>query len=91
MEDSYFLSCRIPEEYKEIALGIFYGFGMLGCEEENTGNEVLFKCYYGDEENAGKAGNRIFELLHGVVVNTGRVVQQDWNAKWRESIPRSAK
>jgi len=86
MEDSYCLSCRVPEEDKEIALGIFYRFGMQGCEEEIAEEEILFKCYFGDEEKAGEAKSRIAEMLPDTLVNVNRVEQQDWNAAWRESM-----
>lgn len=86
MRDSFCLSCQVTEEHKEIILGLFYGFGMQGCEEEITKEGIHFKCYFGAEEKAGEVKNRIIEIFPDTVVNISKIEHQDWNAKWRESM-----
>ena len=86
MKDSYCLNCRISEEYKEIALGIFYGFGMLGCEEDEGGGQLQLKCYFEKEEIVQNVKDRILEILPGSLVTIVEIENQDWNAAWRESM-----
>ncbi len=86
MKDSYCLNCRIPGEYKEIALGLFYTFGMQGCQEETVGEKILLTGYFETEACAEEAEKKIIESIPGAAADIRLVEQRDWNAAWRDSM-----
>ena len=83
----YCLNVTITEEQSEMAAAIGYGCGMGGCVEEPFGGGIRLTFYFAREEEANSAAASFAELLS---IDNSAVEfipdDQDWNAKWRESM-----
>jgi ribosomal protein L11 methyltransferase len=85
MSNTVIFSATVKNSDSEEFLGLCYSFGMIGCEEDEQGDSTIFGCYFSTTQEI----ENITPLLTPLVTNFGstEVVQdQDWNAKWRETI-----
>jgi ribosomal protein L11 methyltransferase len=83
----YNLTITITEEQSEMAAAIGYGCGMGGCVEEPFGSGIRLTFYFAQKNEAEFAAASFAEVLS--IDNP--VIEfvpdnQDWNAKWRESM-----
>ena len=83
----YCLTVTITEEQSEMAAAIGYGCGMGGCVEEPFGRDIKLTFYFTQKNEAESAAASFAEVL-SVDNSTIEFVpnNQDWNAKWRESM-----
>jgi ribosomal protein L11 methyltransferase len=83
----YNLTVTITEEQCEMAAAIGYGCGMGGCVEEPFGRDIKLTFYFTQKNEAESAAASFAEVL-SVDNSTIEFVpdNQDWNAKWRESM-----
>jgi ribosomal protein L11 methyltransferase len=59
---------------------------MLGCEELNPPEGLQIKVYFKDELSARQAEIKLKETGQSKNISIEAVEDQDWNAKWRESM-----
>jgi ribosomal protein L11 methyltransferase len=86
MKNTFCLECIIIEQQKELALVTFYSAGMLGCEEKDDKEGVILRCYFNTVEAAKQAEKNALETIPSAKTSVFQVKDQDWNAKWRETI-----
>lgn len=90
MKNSYCITTTIISQKKEIAYGICYSLGTSGYEEyeheHEQKNAVQLKCYFDNKEAAYQAQTALSSLDPLSVVEVMFVEQQDWNAKWRQTM-----
>jgi len=83
----YNLTITITESQSEMAAAIGYGSGMGGCVEEPFGGGIRLTFYFAREDAANSAAASFAELL---AIDNSKIEfvpdNQDWNAKWRESM-----
>jgi ribosomal protein L11 methyltransferase len=83
----YNLIIKITEQQSEIAAAIGYGCGMGGCVEEPFGHNVKLTFYFTQKNEAESAAASFAEVLS---IDNPAIEfvpdNQDWNAKWRESM-----
>lgn len=72
--------------HKEIALGVGYTLGMLGCEEAEIEGDIQLKCYFEGEDAALQVKKRVKQIITNTPITVNKIENQDWNAKWRESM-----
>jgi len=63
-----------------------YNLGMLGCEELNSAKGLQIKAYFKDELSAQEAVKELNKTGRADNLSIEKVEDQDWNAKWRESM-----
>ncbi|MBD3344648.1 MAG: methyltransferase domain-containing protein [Chitinivibrionales bacterium] len=83
---SYRLTFPVDPTIKERALGICYSSGMEGCQEEGRGDDVILTCWFNDFLSCTAAKSYISRILNPEWIKEIPVEDQDWNARWRESI-----
>lgn len=76
----------ISPEQRDLASGFWYSSGMQGCEEESVQENVRVKVYFGDMATAQAVAKDLEERKPISPVIIYEVEQQDWNAKWRETM-----
>jgi ribosomal protein L11 methyltransferase len=83
----YNLNFTITEDLYEIAIAIGYSYDMDGCVEEQFGRHIKLSFYFSQKDNADLTAAALAERLS---VNESAIEfipdDQDWNAKWRESM-----
>ncbi|MDR2727545.1 MAG: 50S ribosomal protein L11 methyltransferase [Chitinispirillales bacterium] len=79
------LTCIVTEEQQELASAIGYGNNMGGCVEEPCGSNVKLIFYFDNKDDAVNAAESFTEIL-SAVSTIEFVENQDWNAKWKESM-----
>jgi ribosomal protein L11 methyltransferase len=83
----YCLTIVITEDQREIADAIGYGHDTGGCVEEQSGDQIKLTFYFEREDNAESAESSFAKLLSVDPPIIEYVADnQDWNAKWRESM-----
>ena len=81
----YCLTCVVNEDQQELASAIGYGNNMGGCVEEPCGSNVKFVFYFDNKDSAENAAKSFTEILSAESA-IEFVENQDWNAKWKESM-----
>lgn len=84
--NSFCVSCVLTPEERDIAMCYWYSLGLEGAEEAPEGDAIRVKVYFADMKTADLAKTDLENrnILSPVTVN--EVIDQDWNAKWRESM-----
>jgi ribosomal protein L11 methyltransferase len=59
---------------------------MQGCEENDAGDNVRVKVYFGSREEALYAMKEFNEVWPEQNLTITEIEKQDWNARWRESM-----
>jgi ribosomal protein L11 methyltransferase len=83
---TYCLSIIIPDSAYDLVYARLYEMGMLGCEETKPAMGTHLKIYFVDETTALLASVALKEQFTISFCSVEKVVNQDWNAKWRESM-----
>jgi ribosomal protein L11 methyltransferase len=83
---SYCLNAVIPPDQYDLAMAHCYNLGMLGCEELNSPEGLRIKAYFKDELSAQEAVKELNKTGRPESISIEKVEDQDWNAKWRESM-----
>ena len=86
MKPSYCVSCVISPDERDLAMGYWYSLGMQGSAEEIEDGDVRIKVYFGDMHSADLAKTDLELRSPKSPVSLFEVENQDWNAKWRESM-----
>lgn len=89
MKNTFCLSLEFAEKDKELVLGVCYTSDVLGIEEGGAEDKAILKCYFKSKEIADCFLGRIEKSAEFVSIKTGaikEIIDQDWNAKWRESM-----
>ncbi|MDR3011735.1 MAG: 50S ribosomal protein L11 methyltransferase [Chitinispirillales bacterium] len=83
----YCLNCTIPENQNEIAYAVGYNHDMTGCVEEQFGGDMKLTFYFAEKGSADSAAASMAKLLSIDNCTVEYISNnQDWNAKWRESM-----
>ncbi|MFP4163818.1 MAG: 50S ribosomal protein L11 methyltransferase [Chitinispirillaceae bacterium] len=82
---AYCLYITITEEQREMANAIGYGHGMNGCVENQNHQGVELGIYFAQEADA-RAARESFKSILSLNSRIEFIEDQDWNAKWRESM-----
>ncbi len=80
-----FIITLLDKNQSEEFLGLCYAMGMIGCEEDEKEGELSYTCYF-DDENAATSAISMADTFIKSYSKIERVANQDWNAKWRETI-----
>jgi ribosomal protein L11 methyltransferase len=83
---AYCLTCELLPESSEQAQAIWYGLGMLGCEEEAVNGRVRLKCYFTSSASLHTAEFHLMDLNPCQPITISVVKDEDWNAKWKQSM-----
>jgi len=84
---AYCLSCTVKNELeKEIAMAQALELNIEGCEEKTSGAYILLLIYFPDKETAEKSREVFKRTFPKKDICVEAVVQEDWNAKWRENM-----
>ncbi|HUI91571.1 MAG TPA: 50S ribosomal protein L11 methyltransferase [Chitinivibrionales bacterium] len=83
---AYCLTCELPPEASERAQAIWYGLGMLGCEEEEAKGRIRLKCYFSTSAALHTAEFYLMDLNPCQPISISVVKDEDWNAKWKQSM-----
>ena len=81
----YCLTCIINEDQQEIASAIGCENNMGGCVEEQSGSNVKFIFYFENKDDAENTAKSFTDIL-SIASTIEFVENQDWNAKWKESM-----
>jgi ribosomal protein L11 methyltransferase len=65
---------------------MWYGLGMLGCEEETVGDNIRLKCYFSTSASLHAAEFHLMDLSPSQPLSITVVRDEDWNAKWKQSM-----
>jgi ribosomal protein L11 methyltransferase len=83
---AYCLSCVLTPQASELAQPLWYGLGMLGCEEEAFGDKIRLKCYFPNSASLHTAEFHLMDQNPGLPLTITIVPDEDWNAKWKKSM-----
>jgi ribosomal protein L11 methyltransferase len=83
---TFCFECTVPLDKYEQILAAWYSMGMQGCEENDAGDQVRVKVYFGSREETLYAIKEFTEAYPGQTLVLTEIEKQDWNAKWRESM-----
>ena len=83
---AYCLTCELLPESSEQAQALWYGLGMLGCEEETINGRIRLKCYFADSASLHTAEFYLMDLNPCQPITISVVKDEDWNAKWKQSM-----
>ncbi|MFW6254712.1 MAG: 50S ribosomal protein L11 methyltransferase [Chitinivibrionales bacterium] len=86
MNQTWCLSVELFGQQSELAVGLCIQQGMMGCEELEKGDRTLLRCHFGSRKDAQNALGLLQQKLSVSSFDISAVQQQDWNAKWRESM-----
>jgi len=84
--ESYCLSCIPAPDAWEIALARCISLGMTGCQEVETPLGTESKCFFKNRAARDAAEAELRGLWPGLAIKIFEVPEQDWNAKWKESM-----
>jgi len=83
----YNVTITITEDQNDLATAIGYGCGTCGCVEEQIGRDIKLTFCFAQESEAESAAASFAETLS---IDNPAIEfvpdNQDWNAKWRESM-----
>jgi len=77
---------RTAARIQRAAQAIWYGLGMLGCEEEAVNGRVRLKCYFTSSASLHTAEFHLMDLNPCQPITISVVKDEDWNAKWKQSM-----
>lgn len=80
------MSCILAPDAWEIALARWISLGMTGCQEVATPLGTESKCFFKTRAARGAAEAELRGLWPGLAIKIFEVPDQDWNAKWKESM-----
>ena len=83
---TYCLSISVSNQNYDTAIFLVHGLGMLGCEEQNVPEGIKLVVYFKNEESALAAVESLKSLMAVPEYSIEKIENQDWNAKWRESM-----
>jgi ribosomal protein L11 methyltransferase len=83
---TYSLSFIIPDSEYDLVYACLYEMGMLGCEETKPSLGTHLRVYFADETKAQSVSATLKKQFTIAFCNIEKVENQDWNAKWRESM-----
>ena len=83
---SYCITCIVTEDNRDLASAIWYECGMLGCEEENAPEGLRVKAFFKTEAAMNCAAEALKDIADLSPIDKSLIEDQDWNAKWRESM-----
>jgi ribosomal protein L11 methyltransferase len=83
---AYCLHAIISPDQYDVIIAQCYCLGMLGCEELNSAEGLRIKAYFKNELSAQDALKKLNETGRPVNRSIEKIEDQDWNAKWRESM-----
>ena len=87
MKEYYRVCGSLPSTEFELAVARWYGAGMAGCEElVREDGTTAVTVYFTDPSAAGKTAEELRRYQPGTTVVCEPVVNEDWNAQWRESM-----
>jgi ribosomal protein L11 methyltransferase len=86
MNNNYCLELLVDEQEKELVFGVLYMYDVLGVEENAFAEKSGLKCYFGSMEIAELVQEHLQKNTSAKNIHIGVVADQDWNAKWRESM-----
>ncbi len=87
MKEYYRVCGFLPSSECELAVARWYGAGMAGCEErERDDGTTAVTVYFTDAATAGKTAEELRRYQPETTVVCEPVVNEDWNAQWRESM-----
>ncbi|MBN1759349.1 MAG: 50S ribosomal protein L11 methyltransferase [Chitinispirillaceae bacterium] len=77
----------IPAGEFELAVARWYAYGMAGCEESAIDKETTaVAVYFSDGKIARRVAGELRHIAAGREVVCEPVVNEDWNARWRETM-----
>jgi ribosomal protein L11 methyltransferase len=83
---SYCVSCVLTVDDRDLAMSYWYSLGMRGASEDTEDNGIRVKVYFEDMHAADLAKTDLEQRSALSPVTLTEVVEQDWNARWRESM-----
>jgi ribosomal protein L11 methyltransferase len=83
---SYRLTVTVSIQNYDTVIFLIHTLGMLGCEEQNVHEGIKLGIYFKDEESALAAFESLKSLMAIPDYSVTKIENQDWNAKWRESM-----
>lgn len=83
---SHCLSFAVPLDLREILYGVTSTWNMLGSEEEEWGNELRVRAFFGTPSALGAAEHGLMSLPVIGAVHVYAVPDEDWNRVWRENM-----
>lgn len=83
---SYCVSCVLTPDERDLATSYWFTLGMQGSEEIVEHENIRVKVYFADLETADNAKTDLEKRSPLSPVTLTEVVDEDWNAKWRESM-----
>lgn len=83
---SYCLTISVSNQNYDTAIFLVHSLGMLGCEEQNVPEGIKLAVYFKDEESALAAVESLKSHMAVPEFSIAKIENQDWNAKWRESM-----
>lgn len=86
MSENYCVSCVIQTDDRDLAMPVWFALGMQGSEEETVENGIRIKVYFADLPTAEQARIDLEQRAPLSPVLVSKVENQDWNARWRESM-----
>lgn len=86
MKGSFCVSCVLQPDERDLAMSYWYSLGMQGAEESNEDGAVRVKVYFSDIQSADLAKADLEQRSPASPVTLFEVENQDWNARWRESM-----
>ena len=83
---TYRFSVSLPFDTLEDALGILYAGGMCGCEQGESPSRAVIVAYFENDASANSARDALCGRSFVEADSVEPVLDQDWNAKWRETM-----
>lgn len=83
---SYCLRVTVSNQNYDTAFFLIHSLGMLGCEEQDVPEGIKLGVYFKDEATALTAAESLKNHMAVPEYSIGKIQNQDWNAKWRESM-----
>jgi ribosomal protein L11 methyltransferase len=85
-KQSFRIVCELPGDRYEKVIGQCFLLGMQGNDEEVHGERIMLRVYFADQPAAEVAADELRKVTGIVIDAVEPVEQQDWLAKWRESM-----
>ena len=86
MNQTWCLYLELPANQSELAVAMSIQHDLQGCEEQEEGEITRLKCHFTSRKNAEHTLNQIQDSISVENWDISAIQQQDWNAKWRESM-----
>jgi ribosomal protein L11 methyltransferase len=86
MATSYCITCTCEASQSDIVVALLGSQGVMGCEESVKQGVATIRGYFAGSAIATAAETKIKKTGLVESMSVSPVVDQDWNAKWRESM-----